>query len=193
MPILVKEGHKALQKFYPIMEMDFDSEELIGKLTLHKALMNGSAELLIMQDEQTKMELAYAVVFPKSVYGFVLLKYFGVLPWYRDNGVGVEAMRLLNKRYADRQGILAEITDFEDSDPDHQKKLKKFFRRFGYEPLENGYKISGTDAHLLVKPIRCTEDVAPVAHRIIRDFYARVLTPAEINRMIDISRAEKKE
>ena len=33
MPILVKEGHKALQKFYPIMEMDFDSEELIGKLT----------------------------------------------------------------------------------------------------------------------------------------------------------------
>lgn len=193
MPILVKEGHKALQKFYPIMEMDFDSEELIGKLPLHKALMNGNAELLIMQDEQTKMELAYAVVFPKSVYGYVLLKYFGVLPWYRDNGVGIEAMRLLNKRYADRQGIVAEITDFPDSDPDHQKKLKKFFSRFGYSELDIDYKISGTDAHLFVKPIKGTEDITPVVHRVIRDFYARVLTPAEMNRMIDISRAEKKE
>ena len=187
MPTLRQGGHKDLEKYYQLMQMDFDSEELIGKLYLHKAMMKGEAELLILQDEETKIDLSYAFVITGNVYGYVLLKYFAVLPWYRGKGVGIETMRALAKKYSGSQGIVAEITDFPDQDPDHQKKLKKYFSRFGYEPLSNDYKISGTDAHIYVKAVKAQQDISPVIHRVIRDFYSRILTPSAMRSMIDIS------
>ena len=113
MPELRKAGHKELKKYYPLMEMDFDSEELLNRLQMHKELMSGNLEMLILEDDQSHMDLAYMVVAPKSIYGYVLLKYFAVLPWYKESGVGIEAMRALHRKYADKQGIIAEITDFE--------------------------------------------------------------------------------
>ena len=113
-------GHADLTRFYTLFEVDFDSEELISKLSLHKGLMNGSVELLVMYDDESRLETAYALCFVKGMYDYVLLKYFGVLPWYREKGLGVEAMRLLNKRYAGRQGIIAEITEFADPDPEQK-------------------------------------------------------------------------
>lgn len=178
-------GHSDLSRFYTLFEVDFDSEEMISKLSLHKGLMNGSVELLVMYDDETQLEMAYALCFVKGMYDYVLLKYFSVLPWYRDRGLGVEAMRLLNKRYAGRQGIIAEISEFIDPDPDHVKKLFRFFARFGYVELERDYFISGTRAHILVKPIKGTWDIAPIIHRILTDHYSRCLTRRELAR-IDI-------
>lgn len=178
-------GHADLSRFYTLFEVDFDSEEMISKLSLHKGLMNGSVELLVMYDDETQLEMAYALCFVKGMYDYVLLKYFSVLPWYRDRGLGVEAMRLLNKRYAGRQGIIAEISEFIDPDPDHVKKLFRFFARFGYVELERDYFISGTRAHILVKPIKGTWDIAPIIHRILTDHYSRCLTRRELAR-IDI-------
>ena len=192
MPELRKGGHKDLENFYNLMQMDFDSEELFSKLQIHLAITRGNAELLIMHDAESGMDLGYALVLPKSVYGYVLLKYMGVMPWYREKGVGVDFMRLLNRHFADRQGIVAEITDFPDSDPDHQRKLKKFFSRFGYTPVECEYRISGTDAHVYVKQIKGSSDVTPVMHRIIGDFYSRILSTAAMDKMIDIKKAEGK-
>ena len=181
-----KGGHKDLERFYSLFEVDFDSEELLKKLSIHKAISDGSQELLIMWDEESKLELAYALVFTKGVYSYVLLKYFGVLPWYRGKGIGVDAMRLINKRYADKQGIIAELTEFDDPQPDHMKKLQKFFARFGYIEIPSDYRIGGTTAHVLVKPIKGTAAIAPVYHRIITDMYTRVLTPSAMSKMIDI-------
>ena len=43
------------------------------------------------------------------------------------------------------------------------KKLFKFFKRFGYEEIESDYRISGTTAHVFVKPIRGEgEDITAV-------------------------------
>lgn len=105
-----KGGHKDLERYYSAMEMDFDSDELLPKLAIHKGMLNGSMELLVFTEDESNIELGYALVFVKSLYGYVLLKYYGILPWYREHGVGVETMRMINKRYADRQGILAELT-----------------------------------------------------------------------------------
>ena len=102
---LRKCGHKDLERYYSLLEMDFAKEEIISKLSLHRALLNGSAELLVVYDEESNLEVAYALVLTKNLYGYVLLKYMAVLPWYRGKGVGIAAMRLINKRYADRQGI----------------------------------------------------------------------------------------
>ena len=184
MPQLRKGGHRDLERFYPLLEADFDSEELFSKATLHRGMLNGSLEFLIMTDEETGMDLAYAVTVPRSVYGYVLLKYFGVMPWYRGKGVGVDAMRLLNRRYAEKQGIVAEITDFPDEDPDHQKKLMRFFRRFGYTEIDCDYRISGVKAHLFCKPVKGTGEIGPVADRILLDFYTRILRPEQMRRML---------
>lgn len=183
---LRKGGHKDLERYYPAMEVDFDSEELISKLAIHKGLMNGSMELLVFFDDESDIELGYALVSIKSLYGYALLKYFAILPWYRGHGVGVETMRLINKRYADRQGIIAELTEFDDPEVDHLKKLFRFFARFGYVEVPVDYTISGTTAHLMVKPIKGTVEIEKVANRILIDIYSRVMSASAMFDMIDI-------
>jgi len=183
---LRKCSHGDLEKYYPLFEMDFDSEEMLPKLAIHRSMMKGEQELLAMYDDESGLDIAYALVCTKSLYGYVLLKYFAVLPWYRDKGLGVEAMRLLNKRYADRQGIIAELTEFEDDYPNHLKKLFKFFARFGYVQIESDYRIGGVTAHVFVKPIKGSFEIEPVYHRIISEYYERCLNPFAVERMIDI-------
>ena len=185
-----KGGHKDIDRYYSMMEVDFDSEELFSKFAIHKAVMKGEMELIIFFDDESKMELGYALVGIKNLYGYVLLKYFGILPWYRGHGVGVEAMRLFHKRYADAQGIIAEITDFPDADENRQKKLFKFFNRFGYSEIDSDFRISGTTAHVMVKPVRGTADIGRVYHRILLDFYQRYLSASAMAQMLEINRKE---
>ena len=184
-------GHKKFERYYQLFEMDFDSQEILPKIAVHKALMNGSFELIAVYDEETKMDLAFALVGCKSLYGYVLLKYLSVMPWCRDQGIGIEAMRLINKRYADRQGIIAELTEYSEDDPARRRKLTKFFARFGYVEVESDYHIGGGDVKVMVKPIKGTAELEPVLHRVIPDFYSRFLSPFTMERMVKI-RALKK-
>ena len=181
-----KGGHMELERYYGLMELDFDKSELLSKLAIHRAMMKGEQELLVMTDEASGMDVAYALVCHKGLYGYVLLKYFAVMPWCREQGLGVEAMRAINKRYADRQGILAELTAFEDEDGAYLRKLKKFFARFGYVEVPCDYRLGGAEVFLMVKPIQGTWEIAPVAHRIIRDVYSRCLNPFAMDKMVDI-------
>ena len=127
----------------------------------------------------------YALCGIRNVYGYVLLKYFGIFSWYQGQGHGVEAMRLLHKRYADRQGILAELTVFDDSeDGEYLRKLRRFFRRFGYEEVPCSYRLGGAEVLLTAKPVRGTAEIRPVARRILTDFYSRCLSPAKFKAMI---------
>lgn len=179
-------GHADLGRIYPAFELDFDRKELLPKLAVHKAMLHGDMELLAFYDEQTGVEMAYALVGCRSVYGYVWLKYFCVSPWYREKGVGVEAMRLINRRYADRQGIVAELTVFDDEEGATLKTLRRFFARFGYVEVDSDVHIRGEKAHVLVKPLQGTEEIGPYAHRILLDFYARVLTPGGVQRMVEL-------
>ena len=181
-----KGGHVELERYYSAMEIDFDEKELLGKWSIHRAMSAGDQELLIFSDGDTGMDMGYALVMCRGLYGYVLLKYFGILPWFRGKGLGVEAMRLINKRYADRQGLLAELTTFEDEKGEYLRKLRKFFARFGYVKMESDYRIGGSPVELMVKPLQGPWDVAPIAHRMIRDFYSRCLRFSSYERMIDI-------
>ena len=185
---LRKGGHRDLERYYTLFEVDFDEKELLPKLGLHTAISKGDAELLIVYDEESRIEVAYALCFCRGLYGYVLLKHFGVLPWYRNKGLGVQAMRLVNQHYAEKQGILAELAVFDPEDRETLRKLRKFFARFGYEKVAVDYRLAGAEAELLVKPIKGTADLAPVAHRIVRDLYGRVLSPAATDQMVQIAR-----
>lgn len=168
---LRKGGHRDLEKYYTLMEMDFDSAELLPKMTLHRAISRGSVELLMAYDDESNLDVAYALTFPEGMYNYVLLKYIGVLPWYREHGMGIETMRMINRRYAEKQGIVAEIAEFEDDYPDHIPKLLRLAARFGFEETDVEYAIAGTKTHLMVKPLKGTADIKPVAGRIMADFY----------------------
>lgn len=188
-----KGGHVELERFYSAMEIDFDQKELIGKWSIHRAISAGDQELLLFSDAESGIDVGYALVMCRGLYGYVLLKYFGILPWYRGKGLGVEAMRLINKRYADRQGILAELTTFDDEKGEYLRKLRKFFARFGYVQIRSDYRLGGSPVELMVKPLQGPWDVAPIAHRMIRDFYSRCLRFSSYERMIDIRPVQPEE
>ena len=179
-------GHRDLERLYSAIESDYDRRELLPKLAIHKAMLHGEQELLLFYDDESGITLGYALVMVRGVYGYVLLKYFAILPWFRGQGFGIQAMRLMNKRYADKQGILAELIVFNDKEGATLRKLRKFFSRFGYEAVASDYRIGGVPAELVVKPLRGKADIAPVAPRLIRDFYSRCLRPASMEKMIDI-------
>ena len=42
---LRKCSHKDLEKYYSLFEVDFDSEELLPKLSIHRAMLKGEQEL----------------------------------------------------------------------------------------------------------------------------------------------------
>ena len=193
MLILLKAGHRDLERYYPLLETDFDSEELFGKLSLHRGMMNGTIDFLTLHDEESRMDAGYAVVLTKNLYGYVDLKYMAVMPWFRGRGLGIQLMRELNRRYADAQGIIAEVSEFDDPDPDRLRKLRKFFKRFGYEEIPSDYKISGVKTNLLVKPIKGPAEIAGVAHRILPDFYTRFMPASAVWRMLDIRAPENEE
>ena len=190
---LRKGGHRDLERLYSAFELDFDRRELLPKISIHKAMMAGDQELLVFYDEESGITAGYALVMVRGVYGYVLLKYFGILQWFREQGLGIQAMRLLNKRYADRQGILAELTVFDAADGDYLRKLRKFFARFGYQDVRSDYRLGGAPVDLMVKPIRGTAEIAPVAHRMIADFYSRCLRPVSFAKMVDIRPLKKEE
>ncbi len=174
-----------ISRYYSALQLDFDKKELLPRQAIRKAVRNGAQEFLLFIDEETGVTAGYALCCVKNVYGYVLLKYFGILSWFRGRGVGVEAMRLLHKRYADRQGILAELTVFEDSgDGEYPKKLKRFFGRFGYEAVPFSYRLGGAEVTLMAKGIRGTAGVAPVAERILTDSYSRCLRPAQLSEFL---------
>ena len=174
-----------LGRWYSALETDFDERELLPLAAIRRAVKRGEQEFLLFEDEKTGIPEGYALVCTRSVYGYVLLKYFGIFPWYRNQGIGVAAIRLLHKRYADRQGILAELTAFDDSEDDsYLRKLKRFFQRFGYVEVPCRYRLGGADVTLTAKPVRGTAEIAPVARRMILDFYSRCLRPGQMEGML---------
>ena len=158
-----KGGHVDLERLYSAMEIDFDRKELLGKWSIHKALSAGDQELLVFSDGESGIDQGYALVMSRGLYGYVLLKYLG---------------------------ILAELTTFDDEGGAYLRRLRKFFARFGYVLVESDYRIGGSPVELMVKPIKGSEDIAPIAPRMIRDFYSRCLRFSAYERMIDIRPVE---
>ena len=183
---LIKVGHRELERYYPLLETDFDSEELLPRIAVHRGMMNGSIEFLVLREEESGMDAGYALTLTKNLYGCIDLKYMAIMPWFRGRGLGVELMRAVNRRYADSQAIIAELTEFPDPDPDRLKKLRKFFARFGYEEIESRYAIRGVKGNLLVKSLKGGTDLTPVIHRVLPDFYTRFMSDAAVWRMMEI-------
>lgn len=179
-------GHKDLEKYYSLISVDFNSEEIISRLYIHMAMHTGALEMLVFYDEETGIDIGYAIVFTKSLYGYVLIKYLAIFPWHRNKGYGDMAINLISERYKDKQGIIAEIADFKNNDPDHHIKLRRFFAYYGFISAKADYRIRGVKTSLMVKSEKGTADISPVVHRIIRDIYSGILPKSVMSKIIEI-------
>ena len=173
-----------LSRAWPAFATEFDEKELLSRLAVRRALLRGDMELLALTDEQSGIDTAYALVGCRDVYGYVWLKYLTVLPWYRERGVGIEMMRQLHKRYCEKQGVVAELTDFGDDVEQTLRALRKFFARFGYIEVESGARLGGVEDHVMVKPIRAQDVPEKQIRRVMLDFYSRVTTPLGRQKML---------
>ena len=66
-----------LGRWYSALETDFDERELLPLAAVRRAVKRGEQEFLLFEDEETGIPEGYALVCIRSVYGYVLLKYFG--------------------------------------------------------------------------------------------------------------------
>ncbi len=175
-----------LSHAWALFATEFDQKELLPQLAVRRAMLRGDMELLAVTDEESGIDLAFALVGCRGLYGYVWLKYLAVLPWYRERGVGIETMRMLNRRYADRQGIVTELTDFGNDGDETLRALRKFFARFGYVELETEAELGGVRDHIMVKPIRGTAAIEPIARRMLLDFYSRASSPLTRQKMLRV-------
>ena len=62
-------GHRELEHIYTLFELDFDKKELLPRLGIHKAMLKGDMELLAVTEEESRIDLAYALVGCRGLYG----------------------------------------------------------------------------------------------------------------------------
>ena len=112
---LKKAGYREMHQYYAIMQEDFSKDELVPEIVFQKALLQHTADLVLVVDDTIKNTIAYALVCPKSLYGYGLLWFFAVLPWYRGRGLGTEAMKLINQKYGRLRGMVPSTTEMSAS------------------------------------------------------------------------------
>lgn len=166
-----KGGHKDLRRIYPMLEFDFPAQALVGQPGLHRALMRGAAELLLLKDENG-LERGYAVVFRQSLYGYVQLAYAGVYPTFRGQGAGSRFMALLRERYKGSRGILL-MAPYREAAA--RERLGEFLARQGFGRLDSRGRVRGLDADILCLRLMGTADPSVAAPLILRDLCARVV------------------
>ena len=185
---LKKCSYKEMHNYYGMMEQDFNKTILPPEIVFHKALFQHQIELVVVMDDTIKVAIAYAIVCPKSLYGYAMLMYFAVMPWYRDKGLGTEAMRLIDRRYSRLQGILVEIPQGDSADA-----AADFFGRLGYKTVKCGpYTHSGVPTKIMARLPEGAPSPAPVMHRVIPELYTHIYSDTTVGKLINIQPAKKK-
>lgn len=165
-------GHADFARIWPMVEFDFRGEGLIEQRYLQRGMLNLSAELLLLKDLDG-VELGYAYVQKRSLYGYVLLAYLAVYPTFRGAGAGTRFLELIKEYYADRQGIFLEV--FGDVDEGAPRRRHALYEGLGWRDVHCDYKLLGTPSKLMLLPIKGPEDVTQKVRLIIRELYEGVL------------------
>lgn len=183
-------GHKELHDYYKVMKSDFEKSELPPEIVFQKALLQNQIEFLLIVDDTVKVTIAYAVVCPKSMYGYGLLMYFAVMPWYRGKGLGTDALRLINKRYNSLRGMLLEVTNHPDKATGDRRI--RFYQREGYEIVRCGdYTLFGVPARIMVRQKKGLPDPGPVMHRIMPEIYTHLFSETTVRKNIIVKPYKK--
>lgn len=184
---LIEADVSALRVLYPKLRRDFHPGERIPKRFLRRALRRGAYDLFLLGDGAGKTP-GYALVNPRSLYGYALLLYIGVDPEVRDRGFGGALLRLLAEQYRDRQGMLAELTHISGEEADLERR-RTFYRRAGFLDVPCRYNLFGLDCDLMCLGLSGTAEIRQIAPLVIRDLYGRNMPEKLLERCVKIERA----
>lgn len=188
---LKKAGYKEMHKYYAIMQEDFNKDELVPEVVFQKALFQRTADLVLVVDDTIGVTIAYALVCPKSLYGYGLLWYFAVLPWYRGRGLGTEVMKLINQKYGRLRGMLLEITEVPDAATANRRI--QFYNNVGYRVVKTGdIKLNGIPMKIMVRQLAAAPDPGPYIHRILPEIYGHMFSEPMVEKLLDIQPIKKR-
>ncbi len=188
---LRKAGFKDMHEIYNMMKADFDEGEMVPEIVFQKALFQKDAELVLVADDTIKITIAYALVCPNSLYGYGLLWYFAVLPWYRGKGLGTEAIRLINQKYGRLRGMMLEVTETPDRETANRRI--KFYEKNGYRVVRTGEcRLNGIPMRIMVRQGADMPDPGPYMHRILPEIYGHMFSQPMVDKLLDITPSKKK-
>lgn len=170
--IIKKGGHRDLHRIYPMLAFDFRPFERFRELTFQAALLGGDAELLLLKNA-AGVECGYAILFTRSLYQYVLLAFIAVYPPFRGQGAGGAFLDLIRARYAEKQGILLEVTEHDD--PGETERLKGIYGARGWRLVPCIYRLGGHDAVVMNLPLRGPADISAAVTLIVNDIYRSIL------------------
>ncbi len=187
---LKRVGYSEMHKYYSIMQQDFEKDELVDEIVFHKAIFNRSAELILVVDDKINVVIAYAVVCPKSLYGYCFLWYFAVMPWYRGKGLGTEAMKLINQKYGRSRGMLLLVTN--EPDAETANRRIRFYNNLGYRVVRTGeIRVQGVQTKVMVRQPASAPDPGPYIHRILPEIYSHMFSQPMVEKLLDIKPMKK--
>jgi len=187
---LKRGSYKEMHQYYANMQQDFEKDELLPEIVFHKAIFQKQADLVLVQDDSIKVTIAYALVCPNSLYGYGLIWYFAVLPWYRGKGLGTEAIKLINRHYGKLRGLLLEVTEVPDTETANRRI--KFYNNLGYRVVKCGpFKLNGINTKIMVRQSASMPDPGPAMHRILPEIYSHLVSDTTIEKIIDIKPLKK--
>jgi ribosomal protein S18 acetylase RimI-like enzyme len=188
---LKKAGYREMHKYYAILREDFDKAELAPEFVFQKALFQHTAELVLVVDDTIGVTIAYALVCPKSLYGYGLLWFFAVLPWYRDRGLGTEALKLIHQKYGRLRGLMLGITETPDAETANRRI--RFYNNAGYRVVKTGdIKLSGVPMKIMVRQPPSSPDPGPYMHRILPEIYSHLFSEPMVEKLLDIQPLRKR-
>lgn len=188
---LKKASFKDMHEIYTMMKQDFEEGEMAPEIVFQKALFQKQADLVLVVDDTIKITIAYALVCPNSLYGYGFIWYFAVLPWYREKGLGTEAMRLIDQKYGRLRGLMLEVTETPDKETANRRI--KFYEKNGYRVVKTGpIKLNGIPMRVMVRQSADKPDPGPVMHRILPEIYSHMFSQPMIDKLLDITPLKKK-
>ncbi len=176
-------GHRDLKRIYPMIEFDFEDWERPTELEFHGAFLKGGAEILLLKDEDG-LEAGYAVMLIHRPTAYVMLGWLSVYPTVRGGGIGGKFLTLIKEFYADKQGILLEITQYPELEK--ARRLHAFYSRNGWRDVACTYSICDVESGLMWLPINGAEDIHLAIQLIIREVYSGIYNDIKFRKFIKV-------
>lgn len=112
-----------------------------------KKQAEGTMEILTIEDEDGSFLGLSIFAFDKDL---ALLDYFAISGNRRGQGIGSEAIQLLQKRYQDKRLVLEiESTKHETKELAMRKSRKEFYLKNGLHPMDFDVKLFGVEMEIL--------------------------------------------
>lgn len=176
-------SHDEVESVYAHVKRDFPPIEYppLKKMKVHFANSAVEGHLYASNEKSA----AYAFMLKAEEISRIMLFLYAVEPGLRGKGVGSKFLKELFARYANRDGMYAEVEIPELAPTPQERRVCQsrivFYQRLGFKRVQNlHYCIYGVQMHLFYKPI-ANKNVpdAPGAIRDVTALYNGILLPEE--------------